>query len=1220
MPSLEDDLDVPLDPPLAPPPPPPPPPLTADDLNELKTTSDDSLSDGQKKQKRKTRVAAAVVKINGVIRDEVAAKVDAYHGRCSHAFETWKSGDGATATTMERTLKAKVIWSSKQIDGNFNVTLEHISGIDEEFDDLSGITNYRSFINGLEDKGFFTDSQQIEARDLNRYNVLLCEIINLQNGKESPDPIIINSKKADVDQLEAKLDISKRKPIIDLVEEYKIASKGSKKKQLKKHQEHLKKIEDDIIQKTAGIDWVPDRPRTTWLLLQTLFFKTFKGNNWDIKNCDCEQMMLNTMHAVYDPDGTAEEKAVYDFIKGGPAIENHGLVRKARNMAAHGEDVTVVDPAHLEQTTKEYIQSVIDFLLLMGLDANSGTKKELEALKEGNLTSVTDKDIEDIQKLYKRVLEERDKALKERDEAQKKAAKAKGQRNAVLKGAGIDAQFSTEGSQSNTWNSEKAEETVRKVAGVVEKKVEDAAEKAKNEQLEKRAAKYEKEVAKVGKKRDQGKSMTSVSAPSTDLAEFMAKKGKQDQQGKSNDADSYVLFDEDDLGDEDDAAVEKPAFKLKAGDVVEGFVFYYICEDDEQSEGSKGGQGIVKKAYTGRGPYKFYYAIKAALNPSRHRQKDEAAIYFKLDPTNEPHLAFLSDVLMRQGQPLLVLEWANEGSLGDWLKIKRKLPMKMILPKALEYAIQIVRGLRTLHIENDETSAIVHQDLKPGNILNYDDVLKIADFGLSFADDGEDENSGGSGTRGYMAPEQMLARLKKRAAERDSIAKNALADLKIIDGESSEVTTACDIWAFGLIVAQMIGEGADTAALEYIQASRRDDLQEAAKEAGSAIARLLALVADEVEAMYDSKEKNALLGVVKMLKVCLAIDASKRPSAKECEEMLQAAYKKLKGEKFKRISASATRVNERDIFSVFSQPQVRTAWFHRQVTGDMGAAVELLREQLKEEIEGLLKATGKANFNIDEAMVDAVLAEYPGWLPSVMGGWKAKDFEASFVLPVLMHLVQATCLAHDGSESLEAVERAAVLAVQAQSVWESSEGAERSCNFKTGSTDIFNSPMIMICGLVDARGGRDAVGTEKALERTVEVMLETVEENGHLAVVKLLLKHEKIDVNQATNDGGTPLYIASQQGYLAVIKLLLGARANVELTLKGENEGAENSGETALFVAAEVGHLDVLKYLIEEGKAKNIPRTDGTSPNDIAEKNGHTAVVTYLEELGDGRR
>ena len=114
---------------------------------------------------------------------------------------------------------------------------------------------------------------------------------------------------------------------------------------------------------------------------------------------------------------------------------------------------------------------------------------------------------------------------------------------------------------------------------------------------------------------------------------------------------------------------------------MEGFVGYNICEDDEQPEGLKGGQGIVMKASSGSGSHKVYFAIKAALNPSRHRQKDEAAIYFKLDPTNEPHLAFLSDVVMHQGQPLLVLEWAILRSLDKWLAFKRKKKLDEVLPK-----------------------------------------------------------------------------------------------------------------------------------------------------------------------------------------------------------------------------------------------------------------------------------------------------------------------------------------------------------------------------------------------------------------------------------------------------------------------------------------------------------------------------------------------------------
>ncbi|GMI16927.1 hypothetical protein TrLO_g7089 [Triparma laevis f. longispina] len=694
----------------------------------------------------------------------------------------------------------------------------------------------------------------------------------------------------------------------------------------------------------------------------------------------------------------------------------------------------------------DFIKKIVDFMKALKID-EALYREKFEKYKDWeNFNNMTPERTADFPIAYKSLTPNASITLnrtstgsrlkaeftKEIKQLRGKVSKVKSQRNAVLKGAGIDNDFSTEGSQSNTWNSEKEEETVKKVAGVVEKKVEDAAAKAKAREREGRIEEHKKRktenkaAQKTAEKLQGFQRMAGLNSNDSDF-----EKRPDTISSLQFTSQGISLVDGGGAEGEGGGDGEKPAFKLKAWDMVEGFVTYMICKDGEQPKGLKGGQGIVKKADANSGPDKLYFAIKAALNPSRHRQKDEAAIYFKLDPTNEPHLAFLSDVVMRQGQPLLVLEWANKGSLGDWLKVKRELPMKMILPKkscdglafaigaganriflqALEYAIQIVRGLRTLHSENDESNAIVHQDLKPGNVLNYDSVLKVADFGLSFAEDGEDDHSGGSGTRGYMAPEQMLARLKKRS-EREGLAEDALADLKIIDGESSKVSTACDIWAFGLIVAQMIGEGADTAALEYIQASRRDDLQEVAKEAGSAVTMLFESVADEVEAMDESKEKNALLGVVGMLKGCLAVDASKRPSAKECVETLQEAYKELKGEKFKKISASTKREIDRDIFSVFPQSRVRTAWFHRQVTGDMGAAVGLLREELKEEVERLIKTTGNAKssgkkkkqgsaggsggenkelrkkvreaLNLEVAMVDAVLAEYSGWLPSVI--------------------------------------------------------------------------------------------------------------------------------------------------------------------------------------------------------------------------------------------
>ena len=42
-------------------------------------------------------------------------------------------------------------------------------------------------------------------------------------------------------------------------------------------------------------------------------------------------------------------------------------------------------------------------------------------------------------------------------------------------------------------------------------------------------------------------------------------------------------------------------------------------------------------------------------------------------------------------------------------------------------------------------------------------------------------------------------------------------------------------------------------------------------------------------------------------------------------------------------------------------------------------------------------------------------------------------------------------------------------------------------------------------------------------------------EAGHAEVVSMLLAKQGVDVNQATNDGFTPLYIASENGHAEVV-------------------------------------------------------------------------------------
>ena len=74
---------------------------------------------------------------------------------------------------------------------------------------------------------------------------------------------------------------------------------------------------------------------------------------------------------------------------------------------------------------------------------------------------------------------------------------------------------------------------------------------------------------------------------------------------------------------------------------------------------------------------------------------------------------------------------------------------------------------------------------------------------------------------------------------------------------------------------------------------------------------------------------------------------------------------------------------------------------------------------------------------------------------------------------------------------------------------------------------------------------------------------------GHAEVVSLLLGKEGVDVNQATNDGATPLFIASQKGHAEVVSLLLG-KEGVDVNQ------ATNNGTTPLYIASQEGHADVV--------------------------------------------
>jgi len=95
------------------------------------------------------------------------------------------------------------------------------------------------------------------------------------------------------------------------------------------------------------------------------------------------------------------------------------------------------------------------------------------------------------------------------------------------------------------------------------------------------------------------------------------------------------------------------------------------------------------------------------------------------------------------------------------------------------------------------------------------------------------------------------------------------------------------------------------------------------------------------------------------------------------------------------------------------------------------------------------------------------------------------------------------------------------------------------------------------------------------------------------------------DISAKDNSGWTVLHSAARRGHGDMLKLLLGAGADVE-----SKDGI--AGQTPLSWAACYGHLEIVKVLVEAGADVESKDRCGRTPLRRAAENGHLEIVRFL--------
>jgi hypothetical protein len=191
------------------------------------------------------------------------------------------------------------------------------------------------------------------------------------------------------------------------------------------------------------------------------------------------------------------------------------------------------------------------------------------------------------------------------------------------------------------------------------------------------------------------------------------------------------------------------------------------------------GQGAMGEVYLGRDPKLGREVAVKTILPST-AFGEEATARFEREARaagsmNHPNVAMVYEFGVDEGLHYMAMEFIEGEDLDGLIRQGRT-----SLPVLLELLAQACDGLAYAH-----ERAVVHRDIKPANILvsrtGKRPVAKVVDFGVALMGQSDLTQKGDwMGTVNYMAPEYL---------------------------DSGKATPACDIFALGVILYEIIAGG-----------------------------------------------------------------------------------------------------------------------------------------------------------------------------------------------------------------------------------------------------------------------------------------------------------------------------------------------------------------------------------------------------------------------------